>query len=220
MGTTLILILKIVSGWLIVEVPNWIRRLKKIYYVPIYFSIFPLRELNANLSCYLGEDYFIGYGSSLDEKELKRLKQKIITTSILSMVIAAILIPSFAGFLFAFFMNKTILIYALITIGIYKVFRIILALKDFEKHAIATKKNIGLLILIYFAYLGVFVQMIRQSFFWTIKYVEEDNWLGMMNDLAELIFTKAIAQGLILAALTAIIVTQFTDKEIRKDNLK
>lgn len=220
MGSTFLLILKIVAGCLIVEIPNWIRRLKKIYYVPIYFSIFPLRELNANLSIYLGDDYFMGYGSGLDEKELKNLKQKIITTSILSMAIDAILIPSFAGFFFTFFMKERVLLYALITIGIYKLFRIILALKDFKNHAIATKKNVGLLILIYFAYLGVFVQMIHQAYFWTIKYVEEENWIGMLNNLADLIFSKAIAQGIILAAITAIIVSQFTDREIRKENLK
>jgi hypothetical protein len=46
-------IIPIILGILIVEFPNWIRKLKKLYYVPIYFSIFPLRELNQELSYYV-----------------------------------------------------------------------------------------------------------------------------------------------------------------------
>ena len=220
MNTTLIIIVKIVSTWLLVEIPNWIRRLKKLYYVPIYFSIFPLRELNSNLSNYLGEDYFIGYGGTLSEADLKHLKRKIIIDSIFSMVIAAILIPSIAGFISAFFMNKEIFIYSLIAIAGYKVSRINFAVFDFHKHAIASKRNILFLILIYIGYLGVFLQMLRQSYNWTLKYVNSGNWSAMANDLAELVFSKGIAQGLILAAFTAIIVSQFTDKEIRKDNIQ
>ena len=220
MNGTLIIILKILVAWLLVEVPNWIRRLKKLYYVPIYFSIFPLRELNANLSNYLGEDYFIGYGQSLSDDELKNLKRKIITHSIFSMVIAAILIPSIAGFILAFFMEEQIFIYSLIAISGYKVSRINFAVFDFHKHAIASKKNILLLILIYIGYLGVFIQMFRQSYDWTLTYVNANNWSGMLNDLADLIFSKGIAQGIVLAAFTALIISQFTDKEIRKENLQ
>jgi len=46
-------IIPIILGILIVEFPNWIRKLKKLYYVPIYFSILSLRELNQELSYYV-----------------------------------------------------------------------------------------------------------------------------------------------------------------------
>lgn len=213
-------IIPIVLAILIVELPNWIRKLKKLYYVPIYFSIFPLRELNEELSYYLGEDYFIGEGAELSEAELKKLKKKIIIDSIISTLISAVLIPSIAGFIFAFIFSKEVLIQSLITIFIYKLVIVSMAVWNFRHHAIATRKNIFLLILIYIGYIGVFIQMIRTSFNWASPFIEIKNWSGMANGLADLIFNKGIAQGLILAAVTAVIVALFTDKEIRNENLK
>ena len=213
-------IVPIILAILIVEIPNWIRKLKKLYYVPIYFPIFPLRELNQELSFYLGEDYFIGYGSELNENELKKLKKKIIIDSIFSTLISAVLIPSIAGFVFAFLFTAEILIQSLIAIFIYKLTIVIMAVWNFKHHAIAKTKNIFLLVIIYIGYIGVFIQMIRTSFNWAIPYIEKKDWSGMSSGIADLIFNEGIAQGLILAAVTAVIISLFTDKEIRDENLK
>ncbi|MCJ8165254.1 hypothetical protein MKJ04_10400 [Pontibacter sp. E15-1] len=210
----------IVIAILIIELPNWIRKLKKLYYVPIYFSIFPLRELNEELSFYLGEDYFLGIGSDLNDAELKRLKRKIIIESIFSTLISAVLIPAIAGFIFAFVFSNEVLLQSLVAIFIYKLIIVIMAIWNFRNHAIASRKNILLLITIYVGYIGVFFQMIRTSYNWAIPYIENKDWSGMANGLADLIFNKGIAQGLILAAVTAIIVGMFTDKEIRDENLR
>jgi hypothetical protein len=213
-------IIPIILAILMVELPNWIRKLKKLYYVPIYFSIFPLRELNEELSYYLGEDYFIGLGSELNESELKKLKKKIIIDSIISTLISAVLIPTIAGFIFAFIFSKEVLLQSLISIFIYKLVIVSMAVWNFKYHALAKTKNILLLIIIYIGYIGVFIQMIRTSFNWATPYINNNNWTGMANGLAELIFNKGIAQGLILAAVTAIIIALFTDKEIRDENLR
>lgn len=213
-------IIPVIIAILIVELPNWIRKLKKIYYVPIYFSIFPLRELNEELSYYLGEDYFMGIGSELNDAELKKLKKKIIVESIFSTLISVVLIPAIAGFIFAFIFSTEVLVQSLIAILIYKLIIVSMAVWNFKEHAISSGKNTLLLIVIYIGYIGVFIQMIRTSFNWASPYIEPKDWSGMASGLADLIFNKGIAQGLILAAVTAIIVALFTDKEIRDENLK
>jgi len=205
---------------LIVELPNWIRKAKKLFYIPIYFSIFPLRELNSNLSYYLGEDYFIGYGSRLEDKELKSLKNKITRDSILSIVISALLIPILAGFIFSFYLSKEVLVQSLVIIALYKLFNIIHAIKDFKYHAVATTKNIIFLSIIYIGYLGVFIQMILKAYNWTYNYTSSKDWTNLISDLSDLIFNKAIAQFLILALLSAIFVNLLTNKDIRDENLK
>src|SRR3990172_9307093 len=88
------------------ELPAIIRRWKKLFYVPIYFSVFPLRELNQDLSTYLVEDEFIGLGERLSEKEAEKLRRKIILVSIVSMAIAALLTPLVVGFISAFYMDN------------------------------------------------------------------------------------------------------------------
>lgn len=212
-------IIPVIISILIVEIPNWIRRAKKLYYIPIYFSIFPLRELNPNLSYYLGEDYFIGYGSRLNDSELKRLKNKITRDSIFSIVISALLIPILAGFIYSFYLTKDVFIQSVIVIGFYKGFNIIRAISDFKYHAVATKQNIVFLIVIYLGYLGVFIQMIFKAFTWTYKYTSAKDWSNLFSDLSDLIFNQAIAQFLILALLSAIFVNLLTNKDIRDENL-
>lgn len=213
-------ILPILISLLIVEVPNIIRKLKKFYYIPIYFSIFPLRELNPNLAYYLGEDYFTGIGSSLNEEELERLKKKLVIDSIISIFIDAIVIPSLAGFVFAFFLDNELLLQAVIVILTYKLFKVIRAIFDFKDHAIGSKKNIILLLIIYVGYLGVFVQLIFNAYYWANPFINKSDYKGLLLSLSDLIFNKGIAQGLILAALAAFFANQLADMKIRKENVK
>ena len=104
----------------IVELPNFYRKLKKFYYIPIYFSIFPLRELNQNLSLYLAEDYFVCIGIDLSAEEISKMKKRIIIDSAISMLISAIIIPVISGFLFAFLFDSANVFSIIILILIYK----------------------------------------------------------------------------------------------------
>ena len=66
----------------IFESPAFIRRINKTFYVPVYFSVYPLRQINQDLSTYLGEDDFCDEGCRLDPSQAEALRRKIILTSI------------------------------------------------------------------------------------------------------------------------------------------
>jgi len=213
-------VLPILSSLIIVELPNFLRRLKRFYYIPIYFPIFPFRELNPKLSFYLGEDYFTGIGKNLTDSDLERIKRKIIIDSAISIFISAIAIPSISGFLVAFFLNKNLFAQSVLIILIYKSINIIKAIFGFKDHAIASKKNIFILIFIYISFLGVFYQLFDNSYQWARPFIEKENYKGLVRSLSELIFNKGIAQGIILTALAAFFGSLLTDKKIRDENIK
>lgn len=201
----------------IVELPALIQRRLRLAYVPIYFAVFPLAELNKDLSTYLGEDYW--YGDEITEATADELRRKIMFKAILSMAIAALAIPLLAGFAGAFFLTASTLAQFLVVATLLKLSRIIRAIRDFPAHANGTLANRALLSLIYFFYLGVFVQMILLAYRWTRPYVEGRQWPQLAGALSDLLFTRVVAQAIVLSLLTAAFVSLIADRKLRAHNL-
>jgi hypothetical protein len=82
------------------------RHFKSLAYVPIYFSVFPFRELNRDLSLYLGDDYFTG-GDDLSPAQTESLRKRIILTGLISLTVAAVVTPAISGFVAAFVMRSS-----------------------------------------------------------------------------------------------------------------
>lgn len=213
-------IIQLLCAILIVELPNFIRKLKRFYYIPIYFSVFPLRELNKDLSTYLAEDYFVLSGIDLSGEEIGRLKKKIIRDSAISMLISAIIIPVLSGFIFAFIFEADIIPTIIAGIILFKTYFIGKAIRDFKTHAVGSLRNISLLIIVYIFYLGVFGQLCFNSYVWTKPFIKSGNYLDLFSNISNLLFSKAIAQGVVLAALSAFFGNLITDKSIRDENIK
>lgn len=209
--------LPVLIGLAIVEIPAFIQRRFRLAYVPIYFAVFPLAELNKDLSVYLGEDFW--YGGELSEDEAEQLRRKILFKALLSMTIASLAIPLLAGFSGTFFLTSATLTQFLIVAVILKLSRIIRAVRDFPSHANGTPANRALLSLIYFFYLGVFVQMIVVAYRWTHPFVERREWPQLAAALSDLLFTRVVAQVIVLGLLTASFVSLIADRRLRRQNL-
>ncbi len=213
-------VLPVLLALLIAELPNIIRKYKRFYYIPIYFIIFPLRELNHDLAIYLGDDYFIKSDIRLPESIVKKTRKKIIIDSIISMFLASIIIPSVVGFIFSFFLNNDLLWQSIFALFLYKSVNILKAILGFKDHAVATKRNLIILIIIYIAYLGVFFQILNNSYAWSRPYILKSDYRGLVMSLSDLIFNKGLAQGLILTGVAAFFANLITDKNIREENIK
>ncbi len=211
-------VLPAIAALLFIEVPTAIRRRQKFYYVPIYFSVFPLRELNADLAHYLGEDYFTG--GEPNEAAAESLRKKILLTSVLSIALSALVIPAFAGFGSAFFLTSAMLRQFVLVFLVYKAIGIIRALADFPTHAVGTKKNTLLLVLIYIGYLGVASRMIIRSYGFARAYVEKSDWMGLLGSTSDLIFSRVVAEFLLLAVITTAFTNYIMDRKIRAENIK
>lgn len=211
-------VVPIALAMLLIEVPTAIRRLQKFHYVPIYFSVFPLRELNADLALYLGEDYFLG--GEPNENAAERLRKKITLTSVISLALSAIVIPAFAGFGSGLFLPSRLLAQFILVFLAYKAVGIIRAVIDFPKHAIGSARNISLLCVIYVGYLGVASEMIVKTYRFARQYVEAGDWTGLAGATADLVFSRVIAEFLILTVVTTFFSSAIMDREVRRENLR
>jgi hypothetical protein len=209
-------ILPILLTVLLFESPAIIRRWKKLFYVPIYFSVFPLKELNQDLATYLIEDDMIGLGERLTPDQVEKLRKKIIVLSVVSMTIGALFAPLLTGFISAFYMTKEIFIQFMVIFILYKAIFLVKSIVQFHHHAIGTVRNRVILSAIYVSYLGVIFEIMRSTFNWTAPYVQSGSWSNLFSDLSTLIFGKAILGILILGLLTAVFVSWITDRELRE----
>ena len=201
----------------ILELPGILQKRFRLAYVPIYFAVFPLGELNKDLSIYLGEDYW--YGGDITDIEAEALRKQILFKSILSMAIAALAIPLLTGFLTAFFLPSESLRHFLILAVLLKLARILRSVRDFPQHANGTARNRLLLALIYFLYVGVLVQMILLAYHWTGPFIDTGDWSGLVGSLGDLLFTRVVAQAIILSLLTAAFVALIADRNLRQKNV-
>lgn len=201
------------------EIPAFVRRLKKTFYVPIYFSVYPFREINQDLSTYLGEDDFYDEGWRLGASKAEALRRKIILTSVVSATIDALAVPLVVGFLAAFVLDKTVFFQFVAILAIYKTITIVLSLRNSHLHILDSKWKNGLLAFVYIVYIGVIVEMLRTAYFWAMPFVSFSDWLGMLSSLSEFVFGKTLAQGLIFAFLVAVFSNFIADRKLREQNV-
>ncbi|MEW7984568.1 MAG: hypothetical protein ACH255_21035 [Candidatus Thiodiazotropha sp.] len=201
------------------EFPAFIRKLKKTFYVPIYFSVYPLRQINQDLSTYLGEDDFYDEGWRLDSAQAEALRRKIIFTSVVSAAIDALAVPLLVGLVAAFLLEEAVFVQFVTVLAVYKVISIILSLRNSHLHILNSKWKNTLLAIIYIAYIGIIVEMLRTSYFWAVPFVTTSDWTGMLSSFSAFVFGKTLAQGLVFAFLVAIFSNFIADRRLREQNV-
>ncbi len=201
------------------EVPAFLRRLRKIYYVPIYFSVYPLREINQDLSKYLAEDYFLCEGFDLDKEQLETLRKRIIITSVISATIDALVVPLLIGVMAAFVLNSELFYQFIAVLVIYKIISIIFSLRNSHLHILNSKWKNSLLIVIYIAYVGIIAEMLRTAYEWAVPYIVASDWSGMFSSFSTFFFGTILAQGMLFAFLVAIFSNFIADRRLREENV-
>ncbi|MCK4395276.1 MAG: hypothetical protein KAW56_14245 [Candidatus Marinimicrobia bacterium] len=212
-------IIPVIIALLVYELPAFIRRLKRLYYVPVYFSIFPLRAINSKLASYLGEG--LAALHDLSEAEREKLRSEIIRVSIISMLLDAYLIPLIMGVIFSLFLKIEIFYQFLFIFIIVKIITITLSLKNFHLYSsdnIGTRKNHILLVVVYICYLGIIYEVLKKSYFWAFSYISEGNYLGMLIRIKEIIFTRAIPEIVIFGLIVYLFIKSITDKKFLYKN--
>jgi hypothetical protein len=201
------------------ELPAIVRRMKKTFYVPIYFSVYPLRQINQDLSIYLGEDDFYDRGWRLNPTEAESLRRKIIFTSIVSASIDALAVPLVVGLLAAFVLEKDVFFQFVTMLTIYKIISIVLSLRNARLHILDSRWKNGFLAIIYIAYIGIVIEMLRTSYLWAIPFIAVDDWTGLLSSFSTFFFGKTLAQGLVFAFLIAIFSNFIADRKLREQNV-
>lgn len=201
----------------IYETPAFLRRLNKTFFVPIYFSVYPLRQINQNLATYLGDDIYVGQEVTTDEAEAFR--KRIIAVSAVSAIIDTVLVPLMIGLIAAFLLTKAVFYQFIAVLLAYKAVTVSMSLLNSDLHLIEAKWKTPALSAIYLLYLGLILEMSRTSYFWAEPYVESADWAGLWSSFSAFVFAKILAQGIIFAGAVAIFTNFIADRKIREKRL-
>jgi hypothetical protein len=200
---------------LCVEFFPLIRQFFSIPYIPIYFSLYPLCELNKDLGEYLNEDYFYGRGEGLTDAQLNSLKKTLRLKAYLNVIIGLAVVPIVCGFICSFFLPKESIVgFSLIFIA-YKLIGIIRSAIDFRTHSIANTRNIALFLITYIIYFYLFLLLFKDSYFWTLPYVLNENWGGLFSGLLDLFLKEMIVKTILFGLLVTFIIEMIAQKKYR-----
>lgn len=210
----------VVCALLLCEIPGIVRHFHRLYYVPIYFSIFPMRELNRDLSTYLGEDWFYGEGADLSDSKLESLRKRIFLTSLISLAGSVILVPAIAGFLSSFFMRPADFAGFCVLFIAYKLIGLTRAAIGFKEHAVSNKKTMTWFWLVYLVYFGCTLTVFEASYDWASPFVAKGDWAGLWKALRGLLFLKVFVLGFIVALVAAAATSAFTERKLRQQIIR
>lgn len=208
-------IFPVILTLLLVEIPGLTRLLFRIPYVPVYFVLFPFNVLNKDLSIYFNEDFFMGEGAALNADQLKQQRKEILKKAGFSFSISLGLTPFIAGFISAFFLPKTSLLGFLIILVAYKLIGIIRSAMDFQRHSQFGAKAIMLYIATYLVYFTAFIKLFHTSYAWTEPFVTSSNWLGLANNILDILVVDILFLSLIIGTIVTIIFSTIVDKKYR-----
>lgn len=210
----------VICALLLCEIPGIIQYLRRLYYVPIYFSLFPLRVLNRDLSTYLGDDWFYGVGANLTDDELESLRKKILQISIISLVGSVVIIPAFAGFFSAFFMRPSDFTGFCMLFIAYKLIGLTRAAIGFKEHAISNRKTMTWFWMVYLVYFGCTLTVFEASYEWASPFVMNGDWVGLWKAVRGVVFLKITVWGFILALVSTAAASAFTERKLRHQKSK
>lgn len=211
-------IVQVGLAMIVYELPALVRRLRTLYYVPVYFGVFPFRALNKPLSEYFGEGV-AGRGENLSNDKADLLRRYVVRKSTLSMAIDALAVPLVIGFLLAFFINPDVFRQFLICLLVYKLLTIAFSIKNFHFHIIGTVRNHFLVTFIYLLYISVVYKMVSQSYNWAHPMIESEQYGDLVSKLTGLFLHHVVVQWIIVATISAIVVGFITDRELREETI-
>lgn len=193
---------------LVIElIPYCVRVFFKIPYVPIYFPVlYPLNRLNNDVAIYLNDDSFFCAGYDLTERQLHKLKNKILVHSWISVAFSLGVFPFFSGLAVAFILPIPELNNLLFILVLYKLIGITRASLDFKNHASHPNSNITNFTtvffywLVYVLYFAVYLGLFTNSFHFVSPYVITGNYIELIKKIYW-IFISEFWLGIVVVGL-------------------
>ncbi|MGE5606225.1 MAG: hypothetical protein ACM3YE_11115 [Bacteroidota bacterium] len=207
----------IIVAILLYFIPVTIRKYKKLMYTPMYFSVFPLANLNVDFGNYLGDYYFSEFVENEDEAE--QLRKKIILRGIFSTVFDVLIIPAIMGFLWTFFLKKEQFYIALTCLIIILGKNFIQSTVNFSYYDDSSGSKKGLLGLFYFFVLGSIATIILYVKSWVEPFIQSGNYIDMVAQLSYILFIKIFIILGLLTIVTTAVTNILLDRKIRRSNI-
>lgn len=156
----------ILTVYLVFEVSTLIRRYMHIAYTPIYFMFFPLGHADSLYSYYFNEDNLY-IGASQTPQEKRKLRKKIISISVFSMVFSTVFNPAVAGIFASYVLTSSQFTEFMWFIVIIKSTMIVISLYNVRRISFVERSgSFPWLALIYALYIVLIARIVSYSYAW------------------------------------------------------
>ncbi|WP_425145621.1 hypothetical protein [Deinococcus sp.] len=192
---------------------EYIRRLKKYYYTPIYFP-FVFESLNPKFAAFYGTNIMVGQ-QSFSDSELRRLEKSIRINAIVSAIISGFLIPTIIGAACVPFLKKQefyLSLSILIFVRLYEIFRAII---DYDSIRTRLHNKKGVILFIMLVYLISILYFFYKSFNGGLAVYKTATGLDYIMSVIENIAFTFGWQGIIFPLASVYVVDYLLDKRLR-----
>lgn len=161
-------------------------------------------------------DYFIE-----DDKEAAKLKKRVVVISTFSSMIDIIIVPSVMAILWAGFLTEKQFYTCVALLVAITIVRFAHSYIDFYNHY-STKNKVlkHFLLVYYFLVIGSIFFIMTKTYKWTPLFFEVGNYLGLLYNIGDLVFTKVFIYGFFISFLTPISLQFLFAPDRRKENVK
>ncbi|KQO81186.1 hypothetical protein [Rhizobium sp. Leaf262] len=203
----------VIATYAIFEISTIIRRLTRIAYTPIYFTFFPLGHADELYSQYFNEDYFYE-GFNQTPKEKNRVRKKIISISVFSMVFSTVLNPILAALFAAVFLDKSQFIEFFWFLAIVKFLLISKSLYS-TRHIsfVGNSSSFPWLALIYVIYFVAILRIVDTAYEWAAAQVTTNGVKEMLLNAVDFVIINFGIYIIMAGALGAAISYWMTDPD-------
>ena len=204
--------LPLLLGFCIFALVSILRKITRVAYTPSYFVVFPMSLLDHDIATLYGEgDMFPWQTSSKEER--KKLKNKILFKSIISLILTFAAIPSIIGLICAFFIRENEIAALAATIVIWQFYNAIYSIIDNTRNVEKPIASITFFSLFYFCYLFCLAGFFVKSYNFAHPYIKSHNLIGLLTQSADAIFIT-LASFIFLGLLGNLFAYLITEKEI------
>lgn len=196
----------VMATYLVFEISTIIRKLTRVAYTPIYFMFFPLGHADELYSQYFNEDYFYT-GASQTPKEKNRIRKKIISISVFSMVFSTVLNPILAALFAAVFLSPpqfAEFFWFLVTVKFLLISKSLYNTRHIS--FVGSSSSFPWLALIYLVYFVAVLRIVDTAYDWALGQVAANGIKEMLLNAVDFVIVDfgiyIIVAGLLGAAIS------------------
>ncbi len=203
----------VLTVYLVFEISTIIRRYMHIAYTPIYFMFFPLGHADSLYSYYFNEDDLY-IGASQNHEEKKKLRKKIISVSVFSMVFSTVFNPAVAGIFSAYFITNSQFNEFLWFLIILKSILISISLYNVRMISFVEKSgSFPWLAFIYALYIIIIARIVSYSYEWGVETIAKVGNFGLISAVLDFVIFDILIYIVFVALVGAAISYWMTDPD-------
>lgn len=193
---------------------DYLRRLKKYYYTPVYFP-FVFENINPIIARYYGSNT-MQYDCAAEDDEVAEISKNLKTNAAVSFLISSVLLPLFVGWISCVIVSRQEFILAAALIILIRFEQILRSIIDYDVYSIGFKNRKLIVSTISFLCLLISGFLLFKGYFDSIQFVRIGDWWGYFKSFFEVAIMNIAVQGVIIGLLVSVLSPIVLDDNIRR----